>query len=65
MKQAQRRAAAETAARKLNEHFQHSMYHYYSRHHNCYIWLESDRIAVHSQERLVSITTIIFKTSSE
>ena len=33
-KQAQRRAAAETVARKLIEHLKHSMYHLL-RHHNC------------------------------
>ena len=32
-KQAQRRAAAETVARKLIEHLKHSMY-YHLRHHN-------------------------------
>ena len=36
-KQAQRRAAAETASRKLIEHFIHLM-HNSSRHHNCWIY---------------------------
>ena len=37
IKQAQRRAAAETASRKLIEHFIHLM-HNSSRHHNCWIY---------------------------
>ena len=36
-KQAQRRAAAETAFHKLIEHFIHLM-HNSSRHHNCWIY---------------------------
>merc|ERR1712102_184345 len=56
-RKAQRRAAAETVTRKLIEHLKHSMY-YHLRHHYCKICLKSDRIAVHSQERLLTITII-------
>ena len=38
-KQAQHRAAAETATRKLTGHFKRSMYDMiFYRHHNCQIW---------------------------
>ena len=48
---------------KLIEYLKHSMY-YHLEHHNCYMCLKSDRIAVNSKKRLLSITMIIFKGSS-
>ena len=65
-KQAQHRAAAETATRKLIGHFKRSMYFFFFyRHYNCQIWSKGDRIAVNSQERLLSIMVIISKASTQ